>query len=476
MRRVALVCLAICGLFVLAASGMAAPQNYGVPSGSSTPRQFTGDTRNSDSSEARSMSPPHWGEEPTYWKNNAQVTSSNPLAPRVAPKIAPPPASNSQGFFSPASTGKSAQKKSSSSLYQHIIDPAVLNSFPSANTDDQEPTSQSVQPQFHRPQSLEERGFREYGPMNRGMPINNGQSFDFENKKQQYPPMSEIIKTGRFFGMAETWLMRPSFNNNAVLTTQSASFAESFQADHAFRTAPRFRAGFESKYGPGAEFQYFQFDHNSRPIEFVSNGALTGTSSVEVIGLSQPVSISASSPGHRLSVGQAIEVHSFQFTVFKEMKLPISRVNGMLGFRNVSIAQELRTNLFDSGGNSLEFLTSNTKFGGFGPHFGLEYYRPVGHTKLEMFGSASGSLVLGNRSQFVNDSNTFITRRNNADEMVSILEIMTGVQYKYEYAENRSYYARVAYTNQTWLNAGTPNAPLGDLGFRGLGFSVGFNR
>ncbi len=470
------VCMAFIGLIAYAVPGLAALQNFGAQSVGPATRAFTGDTRNSDSAEARSMSPPHWGEEPTYWKNNTQVTSNNPLAPRTAPKIAPAPTSNLQGFFSPASTGKSIQKKPSNSLYQHIIDPAFLNSFPPASAADQEQAPGSIRPQFHRPQSLEERGFREYGPMNRGVPINNGQSFDFDDKKKQYPPMSEILRTGRFFGMAETWLMRPSFNNNAVLTTQSAAFAESFQADHAFRTAPKFRAGFESKYGPGAEFQYFQFDHNSRPIEFVSNGALSGTSSVEVIGLNQPVSISAASPGQRLSVEQAIEVHSFQFTVFKEMKLPISRVNGMLGFRNVTIAQELRADLFDSGGNALEFLTNNTKFGGTGPHFGLEYYRPVGHTKLEMFGSASGSLLLGNRSQFVNDSNTFITRRNNADEMVSIFEIMTGVQYKYEYAENRSYYARVAFSNQTWLNAGTPNAPLGDLGFRGLGFSVGFNR
>ena len=476
MRSFAGICAATIGLSVFAASGIAAPQYYGVPSVGTTPRQFTGDTRNSDSSEARSMSPPHWGEEPAYWKNNAQASSNNPLVPGPAPKIAPPPVSNSQGYFSPASTGKLAQKKSSSSLYQHVIDPAVLSTFPAVNQAEQDSPPQSVQPKFHRPQSLEERGFREYGPTNRGLPINNGESFDFENKKQQYPPMSEIIKTGRFFGMAETWLMRPSFNNNAVLTTQSAAFAESFQADHAYRTAPRFRAGFESKYGPGAELQYFQFDHNSRPIEFVSNGVVAGTSSVDVIGLSQPVSISASAPGQRLSVDQAIEVHSFQFTVFKEMKLPISRVNGMLGFRNVSIAQELRANLLDGGGNPLDFLTNSTKFGGFGPHFGLEYYRPVGHTKLEMFGSASGSLVLGNRSQFVNESNAFITRRNNADEMVSILEIMTGVQYKYEYAENRSYYARVAYTNQIWLNAGTPNSPLDDLGFRGIGFAVGFNR
>lgn len=434
---------------------------------------FHGDTRYSNNAEARSMSPPEWGEEPTPLSNPGLTNSPSLPLINQGPAGILPHSIPSQANLSSASTDQSKLKKANSSVYQPVIDPAKIFRDP---YQDQGNAPQTQSSGFYRPQSFEEKGYRTEGRINRGIPFDHGEAFDFETKKKQYPPMREILATGRYFAMTEYWLAKPYFNNNSVLSTQSSTFMESFQADHAFESAPRFRFGFESKFGPGAELQYFQFDHNSRPIEFTSTAGVSAQSSVDVVGVASPAILATTGSGQRMRLDQSLEVHSLMFVVFKEVKMPISRVNGMLGTRYASIAQSLQAQLLDAGGNSLGFLNHSTDFRGYGPYFSIEYYRPVGHTKLELFGSAAGSLMLGNRDQFVNQSNVFQSRRVGADEMVTTFDVTTGLQYKKETAENRSYYARLAYLNQVWLNGGTPNSPHDDFGFRGIGFAVGLNR
>jgi hypothetical protein len=397
--------------------------------------------------------------------------------------------------FSKAGTQQQLPGPKFKSSYQSVIDPQLLDPplLPADNRNDipyavpqddgtniseqQTPLGSPENPsEFHVQQTPQQRGYRYEAPINRGTPWDHGQVFAFENKKQQFPPMKEIIATGRFFGMAELWLMKPYFNGNAVMSSQGPVFSQAFQADHAWESAPRFRAGFESMYGPGAELQYFQFDHNSSPVQFLSDGVTQGLASVDALGLNSPVGISTSAAGDRLGVEQSLEVHSLLFSVFKEAKLPVARINGMMGLRYTSIAQHLRADVVDNSGTTRDFLRSNTDFRGYGPYFGIEYYRPIGHTKLELVSSAAGSLLLGNRDHFINRSDTLVFQRRGSDEVVTVFDVMAGVQYKYEYAEKRSYYARLAYLNQVWMNGGSVKSPIDDFGFRGVALSIGFNR
>ncbi len=445
---------------------------------------YFGDSGMSQSDEARAMSPPHWGGVPQYWVPNSNAETPHSVRSEGQNTIrndALPHSDRSQVPIASASTFANP-KLPKSSAYQAVIDPDQLDLPDSQNYNPlnglgqpREPTQGSIMP-YYQPQTMHERGYGFGQPIHRGLPFDNGEKFPFEEKKKHYPPMKEIIATGRFFGMAELWMLRPSYNNNAVLRSQGPVFGESFQADHAFEAAPRIRLGFESKYGPGAELQYFEFDHGSNPISMVSNGITQGVSSVDVLGFDSPAILATANAGDRLTVAQALEVHSMLFCVFKEAKFPISRINGMLGFRYASIAEELRAITNDSSGAITGALLNTTDFRGFGPHFGIEYYRPMGHTKLELIGAASGSLLLGNRDQFVNLSDTIVTRRTGADEVVTMFDVMAGIQYSYNYAENRSYYVRLAALNQVWLGGGTPNSPTDDFAFRGVALSAGFNR
>jgi hypothetical protein len=469
-----------------------------------TRRIDPGDTRGSQSTEARSMSPPHWGEEPEYLPPMRQANRSpragewlpqdDTLPGMASPHVASPnvtsPNVTSQADvaeanpFSQASVRREAPGPRPRSMYRSAFDGEFLESlnnenwspnFVSPYQDYPYQAPQQSTP-FRQPQSIHERGYRQPQPFSRGSPFDTGAQFDFENKHQEFPPMREIIATGRFFGMTEVWLLRPHFGGNQGLATQTGGFLRTFPADHAYETAPRFRVGFESSYGPGVELSYLQFHHRSTPLSFTSTGTTSGTSFLNVIGSPNPLSLSTTAAGQRLEVGQSLEVHTFQANAFKEVAFARARINGVLGMKSAAITHDFRGRVFDGAGTVVDFLEGSTVFRGYGPVFSIEYYRPVGHTKLELFGAAAGSTMMGNRRQWVNAGDVMGSLRTNSLELLTFAEISTGLQYKYHYAEKRCVYGRLAMTHQSWLGGGTPTNPDGDFGFRGVGFAVGVNR
>ncbi len=452
-----------------------------------------GDTRGSQSAEARNMSPPHWGEDPEPLppaRSSGDSRVARDWVPRE-PQVAggqPLPGQLDDNPFAQASLRREPAGFRPRSVYRSTLDPEFLESLnhegwsPNLTTPGQSPFGSSpgqAAPQqstpFRQPQTIQERGYRQPQPFSRGIPFDTGAQFDFENKHEQFPPMREILATGRYFAMGEVWLLRPHFNGNHGLATEIGNFLSTTPADHAYETAPRFRVGFESSYGPGVELGFLHFHHRSNPLSFTRNGAATGSTFVEVMGSPNVVSLSASAPGQRLVVGQSLELHSFQATVFKEIQFRRARINGILGIKTAAIDHEFRSQLFNPAGTLADYLNANTTFNGYGPTFSIEYYRPVGHTKLEMFGAAAGSTLLGNRTQWI-DSGSFSALRTNSLELLTIAEINMGVQYQYHYAEKRCVYGRLAATHQSWLGGGTPTTPTGDFGFRGFAFAVGLNR
>jgi|GEM_PF-3896039 len=321
-----------------------------------------------------------------------------------------------------------------------------------------------------------DRGFRQPSMTVRPQVWDDGGSFDFEEKKKQYPPMSEILATGRYFSMLEWQAMKPSFLDNSAISVASPTTGHSIAHDFDFEAAPRFRAGFESKYGPGIELQYAQYDHLSDQVGFTSDGVSNGTSSVWMAGPGRLTSLSTSAAGERIVAAHDLEVHSLQASFFKEVKLPISRVNGMFGVRYVSVAQGLNSRLFDSTGVETALLTSKTDLRVAGPTLGLEYYRPMGHTPFELVGAFNGAVLFGNRDQLVQNSSTLEYSNIGADEFLSIIDFYGGVQYVKQTAERRSWYIRLGISHQVWLGGGTSSNPESDFGFRGVGIAFGLNR
>ncbi|MEL7497165.1 MAG: Lpg1974 family pore-forming outer membrane protein [Planctomycetota bacterium] len=353
------------------------------------------------------------------------------------------------------------------------------------------PTSSIAQPQsivpFQQPamhQSMfgaapkfrPDLGHRNPGPTIRNPGSwDNGETFDFEDKKKEYPPLSEILATGRYFGSASLLYLQPSFQTNTAITTVGPGVGQSEAFDFDYETAPHIRLGFESKYGPGLELTYWQYDETSNPANFVSNGIVTGEASTWMMGPHRWSRLVAANAGEQLIADHSIDVETISAMFFKEIKFPISRLNGSFGFQYVSIAQSLDASLIQ-GGTTIGRLNSRSDMRAYGPRFLFEYYRPIGHTKFEFITRFGGSVMFGERDQFVENSVSGDFSRVGADEFLTTTEFYSGIQFKKMVAENRGYYARLGFQYQAWHGGGTAVDAQDDFGLRGFEFSVGYNR
>jgi len=307
-------------------------------------------------------------------------------------------------------------------------------------------------------------------------PLDDGEKFDFETKKRDFPPFGDIIATGRFFYMAEALWAEPQFQGNTAIATEAPNFGESISNDFDSDFHPRFRAGFESKYGPGIELSYFNINSNSEIASFTSDGVVTGHTNAWVIGRNVWSRIVADDAGEVLTSQHSIDIESGTVTFFKELKFPVSRINGNFGFQYVSIAQQLNANVVSANGATVENLQAVTDMRAYGPRAIIEYYRPIGHTPMELMTSFGGSVLFGQRDQRVTNSQTGLQNRLGADEFLTIVDFLVAVQYTKTIGENRSWDSRFGFMNQTWIGGGSAVFPQGDFGLRGLTFGIGYNR
>ncbi len=339
----------------------------------------------------------------------------------------------------------------------------------------QQPTlqaSQQVLPNF-RP----DLGHRAPMPTVRNRPIHDdGKKFDHEKKKVDYPPFKEIIATGKFFYNAEVNALRPSFLGNTGLSIDGAQFSESQPFEFGTTYAPQFKFGFESRYGPGVELSYFNLTENANTLSATNDGTGSVASIASVTGPGRFSRIGADNVGDTLTADHSFEMETIGLNFFKELKFPISRLNGKFGFMYANVAQSLLVEVNDAANASIGGLVNTTDFRGYGPQFALEYFRPVGHTPLTLVTSFGGKGLFGRRDQFVNNDAGIVERRFGADEFITVIDFAGGVQLKKMVADGRYWTAKVGYLHQTWLGGGTAVDPQGDFGINGFTFGVGYNR
>lgn len=320
-------------------------------------------------------------------------------------------------------------------------------------------------------------GHRAPMPTVRGRPIpDDGKKFDHEKKKVDYPPFKEIIATGKFFYNAEVNALRPSFLGNTGLSVDSAGFSESQPFDFATTYAPLIKFGFESRYGPGVELSYFNLTENANTLGATNDGSGSVTSIASVAGPGRLSRIGADNIGETLTADHSIDLETFGLNFFKELKFPISRLNGKFGFLYANVAQSLLVGVNDANGAAVGGLTNTTDFRGYGPQFALEYFRPVGHTPLTLVTSFGGKGLFGRRDQFVSNDVGNVERRFGADEFITVIDFAGGVQMKKMVADGRYWTAKVGYLHQSWLGGGTAVDPQGDFGINGFTFGIGYNR
>ena len=351
---------------------------------------------------------------------------------------------------------------------QQVPNWASMIQKPAVNT----PFVQEALPNF-RP----DLGHRDAAPTIRNYTIrDDGKKFDHEKKKRDFPPFKEIIATGKFFYNAEVNAIRPTFLGNTGLSVDSAAFSESQPFEFATTYAPLIKFGFESPYGPGVELSYFNVTDNANTLGATSDGTGSVASIASITGPGRFTTITADAAGETLTADHSFELETFGLNFFKELKFPISRLNGKFGFLYANVAQSLLIDVSDAAGVSTDTLTNTTDFRGWGPQFALEYFRPVGHTPLTLVTQFGGKGLFGRRDQFVSNDEGAVERRFGADEFITVIDFAGGVQVKKLVADGRYWTGKVGYVHQSWLGGGTAVDPQGDFGLRGFVFSIGYNR
>ena len=302
--------------------------------------------------------------------------------------------------------------------------------------------------------------------------------YDFENKKREFPPFSEILATGRWFGSVEAQFVKPRFNGNSGITTLDQSsgnnFVNSQVFDFDFEFMPSLRFGFESKYGPGFEFDYRNLDATSDTQSFTSGAATSAEVRSALPNVFLTSAIATNAPGQTLSGNHELNFESFGFSVFKEVQLPVTRINGMFGFQAVDIDHLVNASVTDGAGAVLQTLNSRSDMRAFGPRLNIEYYRPVGHTRFEFLTRFGGSLLFGKRDQRIFGQDTF--QRVGTDEIVTTLGLLTALQIKQRIGENRAVFGRIGYMNESFNSGGSGFLAQDDFGLRGFTFTLGINR
>jgi len=304
--------------------------------------------------------------------------------------------------------------------------------------------------------------------------------YDFENKKREYPPFSEILATGRYFASFEAQFVRPRFNGNSgiAIVDQSGGFSatNSQVFDFDFEYTPNFRVGFESKFGPGFEVNYRTLRAGSDLQSFTSGATTSASLRASLPDSSFSSVISTTGPGQTLSGTQQLNFESIGFSIFKEVQLPITRINGLFGFQAVDIDHLVDATVVDGTGAVLQEQISRSDMRAFGPRIRLEYFRPVGHTRLEFLTQIGGSLLFGKRDQFIGGQGSNAFQRVDTDELLTTFEFLTALQIKQSIGEKRTVFGRIGYLNQAFNSGGSGFLAQDDFGLRGFTFLIGYNR
>ena len=75
-------------------------------------------------------------------------------------------------------------------------------------------------------------------------------------------------------------------------------------------------------------------------------------------------------------------------------------MGGRFGFQWVEINRQTNASFTDVGGSTVAW-EGKDQFQGAGPTFGFDYFRPIGHTKIEFHASGDFGLIFGQRDKVV---------------------------------------------------------------------------
>ncbi len=307
-------------------------------------------------------------------------------------------------------------------------------------------------------------------------------------------------------GGGSVYILKPYINNNtAFIITSGVGTATPVQSDEdfnwSFHAAPAAWLGWSSRCGFGFRARYFQFDNDSDDASATLTAAAARTTTIEPpAGLSPLVGIpprGLQSPGVFLSGGLGEDL------LTAGSDLQIRTIDGeatyayeschfglliTVGGRFMHMHQNYHAALVNvplPGFSEISTLNANHNFEGGGPTTSWTARWQIGHSGLAIFGTARGSLLIGNSHQTAVFTETIVdpiagnqinqaTNTANDNVVIPIGELEGGLEYSRPLGRTRLF-VRGAAVNQTYFDAGSSSSKDGNLSLFGAQVSVGFN-
>jgi hypothetical protein len=236
-----------------------------------------------------------------------------------------------------------------------------------------------------------------------------------------------------------------------------------------------FSLGFESQAGLGISVSYWEFDGASETASWTSADVSFHQTIINLGGVLGGRQFAVFELGDTVTVTDALDVQRIEASFFKDIKFKVSRMSGRFGFQWIEINRQTNALNTDDFGRTGGWEGAD-QFRGAGPTFGFDYFRPIGHTKIEFLASGDSGLSFGHRDKVVNDTSGNVFQNVGDDEFLTNLNLFMGAQYVISRGGNRCFYLRSGLDYQAWLGAGNTTASNSDFGLHGFSVTLGYNR
>lgn len=271
---------------------------------------------------------------------------------------------------------------------------------------------------------------------------------------------------------------KESFQVSRVDNANGLMTLEPFNYD--YDLSPRIWFGLENRQGTGVRFSYWTFDEQSPQRVLTADG--TQIWGAHVVNTMFPANIFAGIPGSQMTVNDYLETNTFNLLGTFGMNLGGTQVKGGAGLRYAKLEQGFDALVTTPIPNFFNRLTWTREFEGVGPTLAFDFRKPLGRTRLAAVATGGGALLFGSKTldrTVINDQTPVpgVAPRlqlPDADEVVGIGELGTGLEWRADFADGRYLSLRGLYEGQLWAEAGAPT--LGFLGFEGFGFQLEIGR
>ena len=301
---------------------------------------------------------------------------------------------------------------------------------------------------------------------------------DATSRTEGYGSIQAILKNGFWFAGADLLYFEPTFQQNNAFTVTNGNQVTAQHVDFGFDISARYYLGFETNAGPGFKLSYWNLNKFSAINDVVFVGGQSAVTRIDLGDSGNQILVGdTANAGSRLTVQQQIELNSTEVTLYKDQKNPVSSVIGNVGLRHISLTQRLFVGLDDPVAGS-DVVRNVNGYYGFGPRIGVEYFRPVGHTRLELRTGLFGSLIFGRRDQtFVQSgSTTLFFNQIGKVESISIIDAYLGIQWNKKINKCQTVFFSTAIESQWWGGADSAMDTGTDLGLYGMTFGFGISR